>query len=136
MKRVILFLMIAVGTSCSEKINQECPQLICTQLFVSINVQFKDAAGKTVAVTDFKAVNKRIDKVIYIDTTANSGSPTNFTIASDASKNEFSAKGDQVMVTATHPDTKATVETGFVISGGKCACHVAKLSGPDEIVFE
>lgn len=132
--RVLLFLMVVAGVSCSEKIKQECPQLICTQQFVSINVQFKDVAGKAVAVTDFKAVNKRSGKPVNSGGQATADS-LYYTIASDALKNDFSAKGDQVVVTATHPQTKKTAETGFVISGGKCSCHVTKLSGPEEIVF-
>lgn len=77
----------------------------------------------------FKSVNLRTKQVVENTKPDTLDSQLYYIIASDASKNNFSEKGDEITVTAIHPETKKPVKAGYLISGGKCACHVAKLSG-------
>jgi hypothetical protein len=137
-KQVFLLSLISIFlTSCLGQKEVSCENLICTQEFRSIPVKFVDTDGKPVAVTDFKAVNIRTKKVLSQDRDQNF--PTTegvYTVASDANLKDLSVEGDIIMVSAKSTLTQAKEEAEFKIVGGVCSCHVHKVSGPDEIVFD
>lgn len=124
--------------SCSvAKVNTSpCEPIICTQEFRMVQVKIKDASGNPVIVKEFAAINKRTGKSTVQDkepvTVSNEG---NYTVASDADLKNLSESGDVITVTAIHPQTNKTVSAEFIVSGGKCACHINKISGPAELVF-
>jgi len=62
-------------------------------------------------------------------------SPGFKTIATDSNLDEFSTGGDNVQISATHPDTHQ-IKTAVVKIAGGCACHISKISGPDTVVFD
>ena len=101
-----------------------------------MQIRIKDALGNPVAVKDFKAINKRTGKSTAQDNDSISfGNQGNYTVASDADVRELSETGDSITVTAVHPQTNKKLSADFVISGGKCACHINKVSGPVELTL-
>ena len=130
--KLIILVISAVLFSCSAVNKLTKPDKICTTEFRMISVQFKDANGSSIAVTDFRSINLRTNQGL---TQNNEGLPGYYTVASDADLHMLSPKGDTIRVTASHPETKKTVSGLFVVSGGKDACHVEKLSGPEIITI-
>jgi len=124
--------------SCSgAKINtSQCEPMICTQEFRMVQVKIKDALGNPVIVKDFTAINKRTGKSTVQNndpvTISNQG---NYTVASDADVKLLSETGDSITITAVHPETNKKISAEFVVSGGKCACHINKISGPAELTL-
>ncbi|MEJ7691945.1 hypothetical protein [Daejeonella sp.] len=114
----------------------ECAQMICTQEFRMVQVKFKDAAGNPVTVKDYSAINKRTGT-----STVQNNEPVTvnnqgiYTVASDADVKKLSEAGDVITVSATHPTTNNKVTAEFVVNGGKCACHINKVSGPSEVIL-
>ncbi len=101
-----------------------------------VQVKFKNASGNPVSVKDFSAINKRTGE----STVQNNEPPTVnnqgiYTVASDADVKKLTESGDVITVSATHPATNKTTSAEFVVSGGKCACHITKVSGPAEITL-
>lgn len=137
-KQFFLLLLISIFlTSCLGQKEVTCENLICTQEFRSIPVKFVDADGKPVAVKEFKAVNTRTKKVMSEGRDQNF--PTTegvYTIASDANLKDLSENGDIILVSAKNAATQVKKEAEFKVVGGVCSCHVHKISGPDEIVFD
>jgi len=137
-KHSFLLLLLSIFlTSCLGQKEVTCENLMCTQEFRSIPVKFVDTEGKPVAVTEFKAINTRTKKMLSEGRDQNF--PTTegvYTVASDANLKDLSAEGDIVIVSAKGALTQAKKEAEFKIVGGVCSCHVHKVSGPDEIVFD
>lgn len=135
MKQLLYSLSITLLISCSPE--TICDDLICTLEFRSVNIKFLDAEGDPLVVKDFKAINLRTQKSMVtenlIDTIYAKGI---YTVASDANLHDLSEKGDKIRVSAKHPVNGITKESEFVITGGKCSCHVGKISGPEQIKFE
>lgn len=130
--RSVFLVLIAILVSCST-ISKTKSGKICTMEFRMISVQFKDANGSNVAVTNFRSINKRTNSALI--QTNDEGLPGHYTVASDADLHSLSPKGDTIQVSANHPGTEVTISGLFVVSGGKDACHVEKLSGPEIITI-
>ncbi len=131
-------LIIAVFFSaCIGQKEVNCDNLICTQEFRTITVKFVDADGNPVEVNNFTAINARTKKKVN---DGNQGGDVAtkgvYVITSDASLNEFTTNGDIVMVSAKHATSGQEKTAEYKITGGRCSCHVAKISGADEIVFD
>ncbi|KHJ38490.1 hypothetical protein PBAC_12850 [Pedobacter glucosidilyticus] len=121
--------------SCKEQYN--CEEKVCTKVYVSIGVTYKNSVNEFVEVEGFKVYNTRtktyITEDVYKDPVWSKG---RYVIISDASLGKLSEKGDKLIVSAKNPVTNTINETEFVISGGKCNCHVEKIAGPDEIILQ
>jgi hypothetical protein len=134
-KKIFIILLITCCFGCS-KIQQDaidCPAQPCTLSFASISVQFQDKNGNAVSVKNFTAINQRTNE------TLSSGSPglngSGYTVADDGMRSKLSTKGDEVIVTATHPTNGQIKTATFKISGG-CNCHVDRISGPQVVKFD
>ena len=131
MKKTIgLFLVLGfLMLSCSDSV--ECEDIVCTKEFRTVSLRFVDANGNPQIVKDFTVVNKRTGEIMTpLNDMANQGL---YIIASDSDKTKLSENGDNVQVTATNSKTNVKIQADFVISGGLCACHINKISGPDTI---
>jgi len=101
-----------------------------------VQVKLKDASGNPLTVTDFSAINKRTgESTVQNNEPPNPNNQGNYTVASDADVRNLTQSGDIITVTATHPTTNKKASVNFLISGGKCACHITKVSGPKEIIL-
>ncbi|MRX45846.1 hypothetical protein [Pedobacter puniceum] len=135
MKKYIVVIGMVFLFSCKELYN--CEEKVCTLVFVSIGVTYKNSANEFVEVEGFKVYNTRtntyITEDVYKDPVWSKG---RYVIISDASLGKLSEKGDKLIVSAKNPVTNTINETEFVISGGNCNCHVEKIAGPDEIILQ
>jgi len=139
MMKCSLYCLLAIGliaSSCKTTKERACEDLVCTMEFRTVTVKFLDNLGKPVVVKDFRSINLRNHESMRggrLDADTAKGI---YTVASDANLKGLTNKGDTVLVFAKHPLSNVLKEGKFVISGGVCACHIAKVSGPDTIVFE
>jgi hypothetical protein len=135
MRTFALLTCLFLTVSCSDQlIETDCPDLICSQEFRYLSVMFKDANGTLIAVKDFGATIERTGtspKTMQNDDTVVGV----YTVITDNDTKTLSPKGDTIRVRATHPVTNQEKEFFFVVKGGKCACHIEKVSGPEEVVF-
>lgn len=144
MKQKITLLAAALGlfiASCATKKNNQaeadCPPKPCTMEFRSVGVIFKDVEGDTLQVKDFSVKLKSNDKKLP-SATSESATPDNpyYLIANDGDKSALSLVGDTLIVSAKHPSTDKIKTSEMVISGGRCECHINKISGSEVVVFD
>jgi hypothetical protein len=101
-----------------------------------VQVKFNDASGNPVTAKDFAAINKRTgESTVQNNEPATDYNQGMYTVASDADVKKLTESGDIITVTATHPETGKKVSAEFVVSGGQCACHINKISGPAELTL-
>lgn len=123
--------------SCTNKVLvTDCPSKICTQEFRSVSVKFKDSAGKPILVKDFSAIIKRTGKSTKLYPTDTTYSKGSYSVVTDFDTKNLLPEGDTIVVSAVNPTINQKRIVQFVVSGGKCACHIQKVSGPEEVVFD
>ncbi|GAA4922334.1 hypothetical protein [Mucilaginibacter defluvii] len=122
---VMLLAILAINT-CNQA-EEKCPDKPCTMMFASVPVSYNKP------VKDFKAVNLRTGQNLthQDQTTGNM-----FTIVDDGDRKKLTEGGDDIELTATDSATNVSRKDTVKISGGKCACHVERVSGPTEISFK
>ncbi len=138
MKKITFALLmgIALLTCKKNKTTSDCGGKICTEEFASIMIKFVDNKGAGTEVKDVDVINQRTGKRIM----ANSSISTNttkgvFIVVDDQNKLDLSDQGDDLKITGTSVGTQQTKSVIIKVSGGECACHIAKISGPDQIAF-
>jgi hypothetical protein len=136
-KKLPIVLVIILCSACTK--NQQkaaCGTQVCTDIFASIGISFKDKNNNPVNVINFKVLDLRTNKILtnVISTTANFV-PGYMIVADDSDLPDLTTAGDNVEVSATNPATGETKTVLFKIAGG-CNCHVSKVSGPDIITFD
>lgn len=139
MKKIALSLLIALSVSgCKKnKTNTACEDKMCTYEFRSVGFRFLDNKGEGTEVKDFKVINQRTGARV----TANSSTNTNlikgaFVIVDDGNTRSLSEEGDDLIITGISVQTNQTKSAVIKVSGGRCACHINKLTGPDQIIFD
>ncbi|WP_207427196.1 hypothetical protein [Pedobacter sp. SYSU D00535] len=138
MKRgfIITLISFVVVLAFGKQIKRHCASLMCSDDFKIVSVRFKDALGNPIAVKDFKAVNLRTRQSMVVGSVTDTMySKGNYTIASDLHVKKVSEEGDTIIVSGIHPDSNIGQVAKLVIARDDCSCHVAKLAGPEEIVF-
>ncbi|RYD76031.1 MAG: hypothetical protein EOP53_15450 [Sphingobacteriales bacterium] len=134
-KLPFLLLFIPLVNTCnqaSQQQAQKCPEKACTMMFASIPVKFVDNNGQPAAVKNYKAVNLRTkEDITHQDNSNTTGSF--FAVADDSDLKKLTEAGDDIEVTATDSASNKQVSGIIKVSGGVCACHVARISGPEEI---
>jgi hypothetical protein len=137
----LLFLSVCLFlNSCTEKLLTEkedgpCPEIICTQEFRSVTVRFKNAAGEPVTVKEFTSVIKRTGKAPQSGAADQNHSRGSYAVVTDGDTKSLLSSGDTINVSAVNPQTNQRKTAQFVVKGGKCACHIEKVSGPEEVLF-
>jgi hypothetical protein len=134
-KKLAILLLIACCFSChKDKEQAGCGTQQCTKSNGVIGISFADKDGNAVTVKNYSATNQRTNAKVpvpgYYDTV-----PGFYIIADDSTKDQFSTEGDDILISGTHPTTNQTKTITYKISGG-CNCHVEKLSGPANVVFD
>jgi len=138
-KYVFLLLLVAAFSGCKKHNQQKgCPSQACTLDFASLTVSFVNKDGQPTPGKNVTVINLRTHETIIAKGSGGPAVPTVgpnlYTIATDNNKSEFSTEGDEVELTATDGITNITKTTTFKISGG-CNCHIAKISGPNQIIL-
>ena len=110
---------------------------MCTEEFASVMFKFVDNKGAGTEVKDFNVINQRTGARV----TANSSIYTSttkgvFIIVDDNNKLGLSEQGDDLKISGTSVETGQTKSAIIKVSGGKCACHINKISGPEQVAFD
>lgn len=136
----ILFAILLTTTflSCKKKTPEsECGDRACTAEFVSLRINYINNKGAGTEVKDFTVVNQRTGDKKYPTMngyiTVIRGS---YVIADDGNTKSLSEEGDDLKITATSVETNQTKSVIVKVRGGKCACHISKVTGPDQVQFD
>jgi hypothetical protein len=139
MKKLLLVLLIGSALlSCKKKTtDSDCKDRICTADFRSITIKFLDDKALDAEVRDFSVVNQRNGERVY----TNSGMAANLTkgtylVVDDGNTKYLSEEGDNLKITGTSVATNQTKSAIIKVTGGTCACHIHKVSGPEQITFD
>ena len=137
MYKIAYVLFCAIVFIACNKEEPDCEPGACTEEFRSLYMRFTDKDGKYVNVKDYSAVNMRTGERTnpITEPVIDFLYPT-FIVANDSYTKRISMAGDEFKVTGTYEATGQTKSAIIKISGGKCACHIEKLSGPEKIVFD
>lgn len=135
-KTTILLLLVTIsGLACIKNNNKPaCSIQVCTNLFASITIHFTDNQGQAIAVSNFQAINLRTGMQTGSSAATSNLMPGYYIVADDTDLKNLSTDGDNIQVTATNPTNNQT-KTVTVKVGGGCACHISKISGPDQVIF-
>jgi len=110
---------------------------MCTYEFRSVSFRFMDNKGEGSEVKDFNVINQRTgEKVVANSNMVSDLVRGTFIIADDGNLRSLSEQGDNLKITGTSVQTNQTKSAVIKVSGGECACHIEKLSGPDQIAFD
>ncbi|MDB5136823.1 MAG: hypothetical protein JWP37_3426 [Mucilaginibacter sp.] len=133
----ILLLLVLLCSGCTK--NQQksaCGIQVCSDIFITIGINFTDNTGKAIAVKNFSAINQRTHLSLVRTVPLNELLMLGFYIVADDSMlKQLSSDGDDILISGTDPATNQTKTANIKISGG-CNCHVARLTGPDVIAFD
>ncbi|SDH70890.1 hypothetical protein SAMN05421827_14111 [Pedobacter terrae] len=138
MKKITLALLVGITllTCKKNKATSDCGDKICTEEFASIMIKFVDNKGGGAEVKDFNVINQRTGKRMIANSSISTSTTRGvFIIVDDQNKLDLSEQGDDLKITGTSADTQQTKSVVVKVSGGKCACHIVKISGPGQIAF-
>ncbi|GAC1310826.1 MAG: hypothetical protein NVSMB24_28880 [Mucilaginibacter sp.] len=134
---VLLLFVLVLFYCCNKgKIRPSCSPQVCTDIFTSIGIHFVDKQGQPISVQNFQAINLRTHASVG-PTLAGYGTLVigYYIIADDGDLSKLSTAGDDIQVSGTDPATNQTKTVTIKIAGG-CTCHVSKISGVDQIMFD
>ena len=139
MKNLMLLLIVVLFTACTKKQigTKKCPDRACTEIFASVTVKFVNGSGEGVVVKNYSAVNLRTNDTIKTSAGAAwNVAPGFYIVVDDGSTKKLSEAGDDIKVSGTDTVSNQTKTAIIKVAGGKCACHITKISGPEEIQFD
>lgn len=138
MKKIILSILIATALiGCKKKNDTKEPEKICSTEFAMVSIRFTDKNGAGAEIKDITVVNQRTGEKIqasanaFVDTVRGG-----YIIADDRNRLGLSENGDDLKITATSVSSNQTRSATIRVSGGKSACHINKISGPDQVAFD
>jgi len=134
MKNTFLPLLLLILTSCAsqQESKTKCGSVVCTDEFIMIPVKIISSKGHEVNFKKYKVINMVTGKEVRSNTWPGKENPGTIVVADDSHLRTFPEKGTLLQLQITRKDDRV-VKADFRISGGKCACHVSKLAGPDEV---
>jgi len=139
MKNLILTLLfVSTLLSCEEKTNEpDCEDKMCTMEFRSLVIKFVDNKGAAAEVKDFSVVNQRTGEKVNANSSIGANLPKgSYVTVDDGNTKKLSEAGDDLKITGTSVETNQTKSAIVKVKGGKCACHIQKVSGPEQVTFD
>lgn len=128
----IIYLSIMLLFSCTKKEMMECTDdLACTEVFVSIIVQIKDAKNETIKLTKTTTEIEGSDTILI--KTVFTTFFDNYVIVDDLSKKDLKRDGSKVTFKGYDESNRLIVNEQYMI--GHDCCHVVKLSGKDIVII-
>eukprot|EP01012_Entosiphon_sulcatum_P033470 TRINITY_DN42366_c0_g1_i1.p1 TRINITY_DN42366_c0_g1~~TRINITY_DN42366_c0_g1_i1.p1 ORF type:complete len:140 (+),score=18.44 TRINITY_DN42366_c0_g1_i1:54-473(+) len=139
MKKITLALLmgIALFTCKKNKTTDECANKVCTEEFASLIVKFVDNKGAGAEVKNLTVVNQRTGENVMAKSRITSSTIKGaYIIVDDGNVKSLSEQGDDLKITGTSVESNQTKSAIIKVSGGKCACHINKISGAEQIAFD
>ncbi|MCC8408805.1 hypothetical protein LJ707_07680 [Mucilaginibacter sp. UR6-1] len=135
-KALLIVFVAATMLSCGKKNVSTCQDKVCTEEFAMILMLFKDKDGPVKSLSKLTVINKRTNQPVDRGSAATiNTTPGYYLIIDDRSTKGLSESGDDILITATDSTGTQTKTAIIKVAGGACACHIKKLSGPDELQF-
>jgi hypothetical protein len=106
----------------------------CTKEFRYIGITFTDKAGRPRAIKNFKVVNKRTDEEIF--SSSQGAMAGMYIVIDDSSVEKVGSSGDELMVSVLDSVNNTTKSVTVKVKGGRGACHIEKISGPEQVGLE
>jgi len=137
-KTALLLLIGLSALSCKKnRTKSDCADKMCTNEFRSVVFRFMDNKGEGAEVKDFSVINQRTGEKVAANSSTNSNLVKGaFIIVDDGNVRTLSEQGDNLKITGTSVQTNQTRSAVLKVNGGECACHIEKLSGPDQVAFD
>jgi hypothetical protein len=136
LKKIFAVVLIASLLGCEKKHQSVgCDTGACDLSFSMLGVHFKDKNGNAVTVQNLSSINQRTKQSVLPASQQGINQAGYYIITDDSKRASFSDDGDEVIVSATSTVTGQTKTATFKISGG-CNCHINKLAGEQNIVFD
>jgi len=134
MKTKLLPLLLVIFTSCAsqQESKTKCGSVVCTDEFIMIPVKIISSKGHEINFKNYKVIDLTTGKEVRSNTWPGRNNPGTIVVADDSHLHSFPERGEDLQLQITRKDDRV-VKADYKISGGKCACHVSKLSGPDEV---
>jgi hypothetical protein len=139
MKKVTLVLLMGIALfACKKnKSTSECENKICTEEFVMLGIKFVDNKGAGAEIKYLSVINQRTGEKLYAKSSATVNTIKGYYIVlDDANKLQLSEQGDDLKISGTSVATNQTKSAVVKVSGGKCACHIKKISGAEQLAFD
>lgn len=128
---------IMMLTACSKKDSSDCENKICDESFATVIVKFVNKNGDGVAVENYSAVNQRTNDTLSTASGSDINSESGiYIVVSDNNLRKLSEEGDDIKVSGTLAEGGQTKSAIIKVKGGNCACHISKVSGPEQIKFD
>lgn len=133
-KLILAGLLFLAACSSQKPQGNGCPTVMCTEIFKMIPVKLITTSGKEAEFKSYKIVEVATGKEIKLnnDLPNTADNAKTLIVADDSQLRNLAENGTDLQLQITRTDDKV-VKVNYEISGGKCACHVAKLSGPDQV---
>ena len=137
-KLVFVLLMGSTFLSCKKKTTEsDCGTKPCTRELRAVTIGFVDNKAAYTEVTDVSVINLRTgEKVFGNQDILLKPVIGAYVVADDGNIESLSENGDDLKITATSVATKQTKSAIIKVQGGRCACHINKVSGPEKIAFD
>lgn len=134
MKIFAALLSLGLLTACAsqQESHTKCGSVVCTDEFIMIPVKVIATKSADVSFKTYKVINANTGKEVKSNVWPGKGNQGTIVIADDGHRRSFPEKGANLELQITRNDGRV-VKNAYKISGGKCACHVSKLSGPDQV---
>ncbi|QQL49765.1 hypothetical protein [Mucilaginibacter ginkgonis] len=133
--KALLFIIIS-AISISSCVSQEetktkCGSIMCTDEFIMVPIRLIATKSSTISFKSYKVINLAAGKQVRTKDVVRD-SPATLIIADDSNRKDFPESVQNLQLQVTRNDGRV-VTANYKIGGGKCACHVSKLSGPDQV---
>ena len=138
MKKIVILLLIAMTVaSCQKDRTTDCELRACPYVLRYVVINFVDKNGAPTEVKNYSVVNQRTGEEMPADKNyLVNGVPGSFIVVQNTHAPKLSEAGDDLKITGTSVVTNQTKTAIIKVSGGKCACDVNKISGPERIAFD
>lgn len=127
-------LLILGLSACKQE--KQCPDKVCTMEFAYLTIKFLDKNNEPVNIKNYSAVNQRTHDTIKSTMQRPIDDKGVYIVMDDSYTSRLSEQGDNIKVSGTDSIGNQTKTAIVKVSGGKCACHINKISGPDIIRFD
>jgi hypothetical protein len=127
-------LLLNACTSQKPSADKGCPAIPCTMEFKMITVKIISTSGAEVSFKEHKIIDTSTGKEVNVksELPVTNDNANTLVIADDSQIRNYTEQGTELQLQIKRKDDKM-VKVNYKIAGGKCACHVSKLEGPDQV---
>ncbi|WDF55477.1 hypothetical protein [Mucilaginibacter sp. KACC 22063] len=125
-----LFMLSACASQ--QETKTKCGSVVCTEEFIMIPVKVIATKSSEINFKTYKVINLNTGKEVKSNGWPGKDNPGTVVVADDGHRHDFTEQGTALQLQITRNDGRV-VKQDYKIGGGRCACHVSKISGPDQV---